>query len=223
MCARFVFLNGKVFQDEFGATPVPDLTPRYNIAPTQPVLAVVAEHGHRQARVFQWGLVPAWAKDPAIGTRLINARAETVAEKPSFRSAFKRRRCLIPADGFYEWTGPQGAKQPYFVTVDAPPVAFAGLWEHWESPDGELETCTIVTTTANQVVERVHDRMPVILAKDEYDLWLDPDFPMPAVGSLLDPWPAERTVLYPVGKAVGNPRNDGPALLERDEPRSLFD
>jgi putative SOS response-associated peptidase YedK len=187
------------------------------------VIVAAKADGTRVLDRVRWGLVPSWAKDTSIGDKLINARADTLSSKPAYRKAFAKRRCLIPADGFYEWAGPTGAKQPFFVTVDSPPVAFAGLWEHWEGPDGELETCTIVTTRANQVVEQVHDRMPVILAKQEYDLWLDPETPLPTVESLLDPWPAENTVLYPVGKAVGNPRNEGPELLERMESRSLFD
>ncbi|MFN2251202.1 MAG: SOS response-associated peptidase, partial [Anaerolineae bacterium] len=153
-------------------------TPRYNIAPTQPVSSVrlVDERAGRELVELHWGLIPFWAKDPDIGSRMINARAESVAEKPAFRAAFKRRRCLIPADGFYEWQKRDGAKQPYyFRLVEERPMALAGLWEHWESGDGSVvESCTIITTTANDLVLPVHGRMPAILPEADHELWLDP-------------------------------------------------
>lgn len=222
MCARYVFFSGKAFSDDFGVAAVPDLTPRYNIAPTQVVPGVIMGPGGREFTVFQWGLVPGWAKDPTIGTKLINAKAETLAEKPSFRGAFKYRRCLIPADGFYEWKGPSGAKQPYYLTCRRHPFAFAGLWEDWETPDGYLRTCTIVTTAANRLVSEVHDRMPVILSKEEYGLWLDHSLKPAEVAPLLDPFPDTEMSMVPVGKAVGNPRVEGAGLIEPIAPTTLF-
>lgn len=223
MCARYVFMSGRSFGDEFGVVAVPDLTPRYNIAPTQIVPAVVQGSEGRTVEFFQWGLVPSWAKDPTIGSRMINARGETVAEKPSFRQAFRRRRCLIPADGFYEWKGPAGHKQPYFITCRHTPFAFAGLWEHWEGLEGELQTCTIVTTGANGLVSEIHDRMPVILEPGEYTEWLDPETPPLRLESMLDPFDEGQMTMVPVGKAVGNPRIDDPSLIEPVSGTSLFD
>jgi putative SOS response-associated peptidase YedK len=170
---------------------------------------------------LQWGLIPAWAKDPSIGYKTINARAETAAEKPSFRAAFRHRRCLIPADGFYEWqqaADRKGKKQPYFISLqDRQPFAFAGLHEYWENPTGEiLETCTILTTSANEIMAPIHDsavptlseRMPVILAPDEYALWLDSNAKIDRLQALLDPYPAATMQLYPVSTLVNSPKND---------------
>jgi putative SOS response-associated peptidase YedK len=167
---------------------------------------------------MRWGLVPSWAKDDKGGAALINAKAETVAEKPSFRNAFKSRPCLVPADGFYEWAKlPGGTKQPYFITTKNEPFAFAGLWERWrpkEAPNdaAPLETFTILTTEPNALCAPIHNRMPVILARDEWCAWLG----TPAQRSvLLRPFPAERMDALPIGKAVGNVKNDGPELIER--------
>ena len=206
-----------------GVVAVPDISPRYNIAPTQPVLGVVQVGDDRTWSVFQWGLVPSWAKDPSIGSRMINARAETLTEKPSFRTAFKRRRCLIPADGFYEWQGPAGSKQPFYITCQHHPFAFAGLWEHWEGTEGELETCTIVTTHANELVSQIHERMPVILSESEYATWLDLDTPAPVLEQLLDPFPASQMTMHAVGKLVGNPKYDDESLIAPIGPTNLFD
>ncbi|MCW5939539.1 MAG: SOS response-associated peptidase [Fimbriimonadaceae bacterium] len=211
MCARYVFFSGKAFSDQFGGLAIPDLGPRYNIAPTQPVVAVASGP---EAKVLQWGLVPSWAKDPSIGARMINARAETVAEKPSFRTAFKRRRCLLPADGFYEWVGEKGHKQPFFLQVEPTPFAFAGLWEIWEGPDGYLETCTIITTEANDAVRPIHDRMPVVIDQVDYGQWLDTAARPESLMPLLAPAAPDRVKMWPVGKAVGNPRIEGPELIE---------
>jgi len=181
-------------------------------------VAVVANDGRQQIEYFRWGLVPSWAKDVSIGTKLINARAETVAEKPSFRTAFKRRRCLIPASGFYEWqrnaTG-NAAKQPYFLRrKDKKPFAFAGLWETWRAPDGsELPTCTIITTKPNALVQQIHDRMAVILREESFRDWIDPSPGTDALLELLTPFPADLMEMIPVSRAVNTPRNDGPELI----------
>lgn len=192
--------------------------PRYNIAPTQPV-AVVPNDGFNRLDYFTWGLVPSWAKDPNIGSRMINARAETLAEKPSFRNAFKRRRCLILADGFYEWQviPRQKSKQPMYITLeDHRPFAFGGLWEIWKSPDGsEIYSCTIITTEPNPLMATIHNRMPLILPPETYTQWLNPNEQRPeALKSLLEPYPASQMAAYPVSSLVNSPANDTPELVE---------
>ena len=191
-----------------------EVPPRYNIAPTQPVLAVRARpDGRRELVLLHWGLIPGWAKDPAIGNRMINARAETVAEKPSFRNALRRRRCLIPADGFYEWkTTGRGPKQPFDIArSDGKPFAFAGLWEHWQGPNGEeIESCAIVTTEANALMRQIHARMPVVLAPEDYAAWLASEGgKADNVLGLLAPrdWPGMRA--QPVSTYVNNARHEG--------------
>ena len=218
MCGRFTQTqSGKAVAAAFDLPEVPTLEPRYNIAPSQPVLAVTAADAlngasQRELRAFQWGLVPSWAKDPKIGNRMINARSETVAEKPSFRAAFKRRRCLIVADGFYEWQKTSGStKQPFHIHLDDHRVfGFAGLWEHWESGDGSLlETCTILTTAPNELMASIHNRMPVILPADDYEAWLDPTLQDRGfLESLLEPYDADAMQAYPVSTQVNNPRHD---------------
>jgi putative SOS response-associated peptidase YedK len=220
MCGRYLLLSSR---DElaslFGLDPadVPDLPPRYNVAATQPVPAVrLAENARRVLVRLRWGLIPSWAKDPAIGHSLINARSETVAEKPAFRGAFKARRCLIPASGLYEWRATGGKhKQPYhFRLTDGRPFAFAGLWERWHGGDDEpVETCAILTTEANEVVRPVHERMPVILALADFGVWLDPRAPADQLHTLFRPYPAEMMEAVPVGRYVSNPRNEGPRCL----------
>jgi putative SOS response-associated peptidase YedK len=197
--------------------PPPNLPARYNVAPTQnvPIVRRPEDAGGRELVLARWGLIPFWAKDAKIGTRTINARAETVAEKPSFREAFKRRRCLVVADGFYEWqkrTG--GQKQPYFISVASEaPFAFAGLWETWNDPEGgRVESCTIIVTEANEALRPIHDRMPVILRPDGFDPWLDA-----APGdarAMLQPFAGDMT-LYPVSTRVNNVRNDDAGCMER--------
>ncbi len=208
MCGRFTqFHSAKAIAKAFQLVDVPELPPHYNIAPTQAISAVLqpAPQTERQFRFLRWGLIPSWSIDATIGARLINARAETVAEKPSFRSAFRHRRCLIPADGFYEWQRQDGQKQPfYFHLQDHQPFAFAGLWEQWQSPDGKvLETCTILTTAANEILEPVHNRMPVILPPEDYNTWLDPELQTASqLQPLLRPYPSDQMVAYPVSRAV---------------------
>jgi putative SOS response-associated peptidase YedK len=205
-------------REAFGLTETPsDWTPRYNVAPTQ-MLPVLVSAQERRVVQMRWGLVPSWAKDPAIGSRMINARSETLEEKPSFRNAFKARRCLILADGFYEWQRSGTAKTPsvpyYFRRADGRPFAFAGLWENWRSPEGhDLRTCTIITCAANAVVAPVHERMPVILSGDDGWNWLSPQ-PPAALMTLLRPYPEEVMAHYPVSRAVNSPDRDGPELVQ---------
>lgn len=213
MCGRFsLTADTKKLAESFAEfTPPKELTPRYNIAPTQPV-AVVANTGQNKVDFFVWGLIPSWAKDPSIGNRMINARSETLAEKPSFRAAYRRRRCLVLADGFYEWRkNSDKSKTPMYIQLESrEPFAFAGLWEQWFSPDGsEVLSCTIITTDPNQLMRSIHNRMPVILPRSAYGQWLDPNEQAPErLHSLLTPFPAEEMTAYPVSTFVNNPRNE---------------
>ena len=199
-----------------------DQKPRYNITPSQMVACVrnAPKNGHREAIMLKWGLIPSWAKDPSIGYKMINARAETVAEKPSFRKAFKHQRCLVLADGFYEWKQEGKTKQPYYIRFkDSRPFAFAGLWEQWKDKtkqdEPSIESCTIITTSANELMKPIHHRMPVILDGKRYDLWLDPDIKEPEeLASLLQPYPSLEMEAYPVSPMVNNPRNDRPECVE---------
>jgi len=210
------------------ARQLPLFEPRYNIAPTQDVLVVrERERGEREAAMLRWGLVPSWAKELQAGAPLINARAETVAEKPAFRTALRRRRCLIPADGFYEWQKASGAaargkKQPYYIhRRDERPFAFAGLWERWTGGP-EVESCTIVTTSANNTLSALHDRMPVILSEEDYALWLDPAVEdAAAVTPLLVPAAEVVLVAEPVSTHVNRVANDDPQCIEVQ--RALFE
>jgi putative SOS response-associated peptidase YedK len=219
MCGRYAQrTDPKRLAKEFKVAEVINAAPRYNIAPTQEVLAVRESSDGREMTLYKWGLVPSWAKDASIGAKLINARSETVTEKPSFREAFKRRRCIIPADGFYEWQRLEGRKQPFFFRMrDERPFGFAGLWERWEDEGGKvINSCAILTTEANEVLRPVHDRMPVILHPDDYGLWLGAEArELGLVKEMLRPYPAEEMVGYPVGSGVNSPRNQGAGLLER--------
>jgi|ERR1039458_2367373 putative SOS response-associated peptidase YedK len=190
--------------------------PRYNIAPTQAVI-VVGDDGKRYLKPMRWGLIPSWTKDPSIGNRMINARAETLAEKPAFRNALKKRRCIIPADGFYEWQKLGKVKQPLRIVLKSrEPFGFAGLWEHWKSPDGEeILSCTIITTAANELLKDVHERMPVILTRDAEAAWLDPKTQdTGALLALLKQYPAEEMEFYPVSRDVNSPAVDVPGNIE---------
>lgn len=190
--------------------------PRYNIAPSQ-TLATVRQGDGRQLFACRWGLIPFWAKDPAIGNRMINARAETLAEKPSFRRAFAARRCLIPADGFYEWRKQgKGASRPFYIRLrDDGLFGFAGLWEEWKSPDGEVvTTCAIITVEPNELMAGIHNRMPAILKPEHEAAWLDRSNDIPAVSNLLQPYPSELMEAYEISRAVNNPRFDDPACIE---------
>ena len=223
MCGRFtITLEAADLQQDLGVAEMPgDWLPRYNVAPTQAVAAVL-DAGTRRGEWLRWGLIPSWAKDPTIGSRLINARSETITEKPSFRSAFTRRRCLILADGFYEWKrqpGQKGPTQPfYFRRADRKPFAFAGLWEIWKPADGDfIRSCTIITCAANAVVSPVHERMPVILSGDMMWKWLEPASPETLVG-FLQPYPAQWMAAYPISKAVNDASRESPDLVKRIDP-----
>lgn len=222
MCGRYtISVPAETLAQHFGLETVPDVTPRFNVAPTQaaPVVRLSMAAEAPVLDFLRWGLVPAWAKDASGAGRLINARAETVADKPSFRSAFRHRRCLVPADGFYEWRTEGGVKQPYRITrPDGAPFAFAGLWECWGKGDEPLETFTILTTAASAVLQPLHDRMPVILDPADYALWLDPAATDPAVlQPLLGAGADDGLTYYAVGRAVNRVGNDDASLVEAVE------
>jgi putative SOS response-associated peptidase YedK len=219
VCGRYAqFTSPGDIAELFGATlDIADVGPRYNAAPLQ-WLPVIRQRpsGERVVQTLRWGLLPSWAKDESIANRLINARAETLAEKPSFRSALRKRRCIVPADGFYEWTKQPDGKQPYYIHAsDGRILAFAGLWERWTRPeDGEsIDSFTIVTTAANGRVRPLHDRMPAILTPEAVARWLDPASTPETASDLLDPCPDELLALHPVTREVGNVRNEGPELI----------
>ncbi len=220
MCGRFTLHHtADEIVERFEAEVAPLLEPRYNIAPSQPV-AVVTQDGTREVAQFQWGLIPSWAKDPKIGGRMINARSETLAEKPAYRTALTRRRCLIPADGFYEWkeadNPAEGGKTPmYFRRQDDALFAFAGLWDEWHAPDGSpLRSCTIITGTPNPLVAPVHDRMPIILRPENESAWLDAGLrDSDALLSLLAPYPADVMEAYVVSRQVNTPAVDTPECI----------
>ena len=221
MCGRYSLTSPvEAMRHLFGLEVSTNLAPRYNIAPSQEVPVVRLDAaGDRTWELLRWGLVPSWAKDPAIGNKMINARSETVAEKPSFRSAFKRRRCLIPADGFYEWKREGGRKQPYRICLDdGAPFAFAGLWEHWSGSGGggEIESCTILTAEAEPAIRAIHHRMPVILAAEAYGAWLDVSQAV-ALGDLARLDEAALS-FYPVSTHVNRPANDDARCLEEAAP-----
>lgn len=217
MCGRFsLTVPAATLAEAFQLDALPEWTPRYNIAPTQMVAAIATSPAQSpHVRLLRWGLVPSWAKDLTIGTKLINARAETVAEKPSFRAAFKQRRCLILADGFYEWQQrDRKTKQPYyFQLASQKPFAFAGLWERWQDGEDVVETCTILTTQANERLQPVHDRMPVILSQEDYPQWLDPTTAAETLQRLLHPYDANAMKGYAVSTIVNSPAHDSPECV----------
>jgi putative SOS response-associated peptidase YedK len=219
MCARFTLTaRPDLISQLFDLDLLLDIHPRYNVAPTQDVLAVrTAADGEREFARLRWGLIPSWSNDASIGNKLLNARSETIAEKPSFRDAIRKRRCLIAADGFYEWKTENRHKQPYFIHFpDRKPFAFAGIWERWHADDGKLvESCSILTTAANDLLKPLHERMPVILAKQDYPLWLDSHVTDAAeVQPLLRALPADALQLYAVTPKVNNARFDEPQFVE---------
>jgi putative SOS response-associated peptidase YedK len=219
MCGRFTSLLSPellaVIYEIFGPL---ESTPRYNIAPSQ-LVSIVRRNaaGQRELATVKWGLIPSWAKDPSVGHSLINARGETVAEKPSFRAAFKQRRCIIPASGFYEWVAAGGAKQPWYIKgYEDRPLSLAGLWEHWPSPDGSvIETCSIITTTANELMAPIHDRMPVILSPESIASWLELSTKPDELKGLLRPCAPDILTTYTVSNLVNNPRFDSPSCIAR--------
>jgi putative SOS response-associated peptidase YedK len=219
MCGRFTLTaETNIIQKNFPWINIPEnLQPRFNIAPTQPV-AVVPNDGKNRLDYFVWGLIPSWAKDPNIGSRMINARAETLADKPSFRTAFRRRRCLILADGFYEWKQDKNARRkiPIYIKLESgKPFAFAGLWENWNSADGsQILSCTIITTKPNPLMEEIHNRMPVILPEEAYTKWLEPGEQKPEnLSELLAPYPSDKMIAYPVSTLVNSPQNESPECI----------
>jgi putative SOS response-associated peptidase YedK len=220
MCGRYAFFSpAEAVKRVFALDDVPALEPRYNVAPTQDVPAVrMGEEGARRFAMLHWGLVPKWAKERAIGNRMINARSETLAEKPAFRDAFRKRRCIVLTDGWYEWQVAPGGKQPWFIRrKDAQPFAFAGLWERWKDPAGGsmLESCTIVTTDATESIRKIHERMPVVLDAADWDRWLDTAFSdTEKLAELLVPCDPKALEAWPVSREVNAPRNQGPALIE---------
>jgi len=216
MCGRYSLKTSPAELEKlFGVAPPAGYRPRYNIAPTQEVLAVTAEQGEREARLLKWGLVPFWAEDPSIGSRMINARAETVADKPAYRNALAKRRCLIPADGFYEWQKRDDGKHPMRVRLHSEGVfAFAGLWERWDRRGRPLETCTILTTTPNPLMSSIHDRMPVILDEAGRERWLAADTPRDDLLALLRPWEGDDLEAYEVSSMVNSPAHDIPECLD---------
>jgi len=221
MCGRFVGFRSL---DELkGFFPIDraacEAISNYNVAPSQEILAIAKYEGENWLVKFHWGLVPFWAKDVSIGNRMINARSESIAEKISFRNAFKKRRCLILADGFYEWKGEKGRKQPMFITVpDHKPFAFAGLWETWnkkDDPDSIYKSCTIITTQASESIRDIHHRMPAILKPPAYESWLDPvNQDVVALGKMLKNEIVTELVSYPVSTQVNSTRNNDPACIE---------
>ena len=229
MCGRFVLVDWYGIEQRFDL-PEADLrnisehysesgdapAPRYNIAPTQDVLVIRNDSSQNRAEMMRWGLVPSWAKDPKIGSRMINARSETLAEKPSFRTAYRRRRCLIVADGFYEWKRDGKTRTPMRIMLDSGDLfALAGLWEAWKRPDDSwMMSCAIVTTSANDLVADIHDRMPVILDPDVESVWLDSDLDdTAALSELLVPYPSERMTAYEVSRIVNSAANDVPECI----------
>ncbi len=225
MCGRYTLVNLAHLTDLFPwiVEPPVELAPRYNIAPSQPILAVANDHPDRYDH-FLWGLIPAWAKDPTIGAKMCNARAETLAEKNAFKNAYRRRRCLIPADGFYEWKLQHDGKtkQPTYIRLKgARPFALAGLWEQWQDDAGnEVRSATIITTRPNKLMATLHDRMPAMLKPQDHQRWLDAGEKSPQdLDDLLAPYPEAEMEAYPVSRQVNSPRNEGPELIEPIEPQ----
>lgn len=225
MCGRyFLTTPGEVLAAALELESVPEIEPRYNIAPSQEVPIVRADAGGRELARVRWGLIPGWAKERAIGNRLINARGETVAEKPSFRDAFRKRRCLIPADGFFEWQKLPGGKQPFVLRRrGGGPIALAGLWSAWKDPEtgDPVETCAIVTTTPNELARKIHDRMPVLLGTEARKAWLDPAAAPEDLSDLLVPYPAAEMEAYPVSRRVNDPGHDHPDCIKPDRRPTL--
>jgi putative SOS response-associated peptidase YedK len=219
VCGRFTLhIPPELLAEIFGLIEIPTFPARYNIAPSQKV-AVLQQNGDGQNRLdfLRWGLIPSWAENISIGYKLINARSETVHEKHSFRHAIRYRRCLVPSSGFFEWLQEGKVKKPLYVRLkDSFPMVFAGLWESWKSPEGEvIVSCTILTTTSNKLIESLHDRMPVILHPQEYGIWLDREMTDPEkLNPLYKPYPAERMEMYPVRDLVNSQRNDTPDLIK---------
>jgi putative SOS response-associated peptidase YedK len=227
MCGRYTLHSrADVIAETFGVSVPATLPERFNIAPSQQVLAVRLnpEVHQRELVAFRWGLIPFWADDPSVGNRMTNARSETVAEKPSFRRAFKSQRCLLVADGFYEWQETNGKKQPYYITLkDGRPFGLAGLWERWDKQGEPIESCTILTTDTNEIMSALHDRMPVIIPPDKYSLWLDPaQHDGKKLSGLLRPFDSGEMAAYPVSTFVNNAKYDSAQCIEPAERQWIF-
>ncbi|MGD2112401.1 MAG: SOS response-associated peptidase [Gammaproteobacteria bacterium] len=218
MCGRFALdALPDTLAGHFGVASVPELTPRYNIAPSQDIAVIREGTAGRECVLLHWGLVPAWSKEPGTKYSTINARAETVADKPAYRAAFRQRRCLIPATGFYEWQQRDGDKVPHHIRLrNGGLFAFAGLWEHWQRGDRSLDSCTLIVTGANRLMAPIHDRMPAILAPAQYAAWLDPsNTDREQLLGMLSPWTATPMEAWPVSRLVNHPRNETARCLER--------
>ena len=217
MCGRFTLKQPRRINIiNFDEADLPTLPPRYNIAPTQDVLTVVERENSREARMLQWGLIPFWSKEPK---GIINARVETIAEKASFNESFQKRRCLIFADGFYEWERSGKISQPYYFQLkDGEPFAFAGVWDRWRASDRVITSCAIITTKANELLASIHTRMPVILPPELYDFWLNEDSREPELKDILMPFPASEMISHAVSYEVNDVKNEGEHLLRRVEP-----
>ena len=232
MCGRFVQASSpQLLAEHFHVdelAPAAPGTPSWNVAPRAEVLSIVERDGRRRLDRLRWGLVPSWAADPSVGDRMINARAESVMEKPAFRTALERRRCVIPADGFYEWQASGGTRQPRYIRArSGAPLAFAGLWEVWRDPDApdasRLHTCSVITTDANTTIAPIHDRMPVMLDESEWADWLDrDDRDVARLVGMLDPAPDDLLECWPVSHRVNRTQNDDVRLIEREDPLTLF-
>jgi len=227
MCGRFTLtVSARVLSELFNVPEIAELEPRYNIAPTQPVLIARSPDGNRrEVTTVRWGLIPHWAKDAKIGARMINARGETIATKPAFRSAVKKRRCLVPSDGFFEWQKLGTGKQPHLIRfADQRAFAFAGLWEQWNPSDGDaLESCTIITTTPNRLIADYHDRMPVILPPSVFDEWLSAEHLADTrLSELLVPHPQDEMEVFPVSTRVNKPANDDADCIKPLEQQTLW-
>lgn len=229
MCGRFTLTSpAQVIAETFGVEPPDGLEARYNICPSQAVAAVcrASDEDRRVMRFFHWGLVPHWMKEPPKDARMINARSETAHEKPAFRDAFRRRRCLVPANGFYEWRAGPGGKQPYLIrSKGGGPFAIAGLWATWRRDDGpRLESCALLTTTPNELMAPIHDRMPVLLPPETWDSWLDPEVAdVDRLREMLQPAPAGEMEAFAVSRHVNSPKNDDPQCLEPEASQASLD
>lgn len=219
MCGRFVCdMPPGIISELFEVSAPADIPRSYNIAPSSRILAVRYQESGRELSLLRWGLIPSWAKDYAAAKAIINARSETAEEKPFFRQALRKRRCLIPANGFFEWQRDESKRQPYFIRMKSAEImGLAGIWECWTSPDGErLETCAILTVASNSLIRTIHDRMPVIIRTEDFPLWLDRETVDPAiVKPLCTPYPAELLEMYPVSSLVNNPRNNSSECIAR--------
>lgn len=216
MCGRFTLYSSSTAIEQETGTAIPEMQPNYNVAPTQLVLTIASNHEQTKAGFLKWGLVPSWADDPSIGHKMINARAETVDEKPSFKKLLERRRCLVAADSFYEWKKEGKEKQPYRITVNDESIfTFAGLWDRWEGEEETITSCTIITTEANDLMKDLHHRMPVIISKSQREKWLHPDTSKEEAKAMLKPYDSQQMTAYPVSRAVNSPKNNTPDLLEK--------